>query len=105
MLYGMYLWNNGTITLLSLHGLKLNINKTKELIADFSRKLQRSFHSLSISGDQEERVIASDTSVFMSPRHDPTTLLKKAHRGLFYFRQMRFLNSHSGRSGTSTPAL
>lgn len=61
-------------SVLPTHGLKLNISKTMELIVDFSRKLQRSFHSLSISGDQEERVIASDTSVFMSPRtwHDPT---------------------------------
>ncbi len=38
------------------NNLKLNVSKTKEGLVDFSRKQQRSFHSLSINRAQVERV-------------------------------------------------
>ena len=38
------------------NNLMLNVSKTKELIIDFSRKQQRSYHPLSIKGAEVERV-------------------------------------------------
>jgi len=69
------------------------LNISKELIVDFSRKQQRGFHPLFISGSEVERMdtfeylgvtISQDLSWIL---HISTTV-KKARQRLYLFRQL-----------------